>query len=75
VGVTVIRCYFTRNGHIKAVEELFGLSEEEATAKAHALFSERKHLFEGFEMWDHARFLSRHPEPDAVKPLGDEPGI
>jgi hypothetical protein len=45
-----MRCYFMRNGHINAVEELFGLSEEEATAKAHALFSERKHLFEGFEV-------------------------
>ena len=27
-----MRCYFMRNGHIDAVEELFGLSEEEATA-------------------------------------------
>jgi hypothetical protein len=33
-----MRCYFMRNGHIEAVEELFGLSEEEATAKTHALF-------------------------------------
>jgi hypothetical protein len=28
-----------------------------------ALFSERKHLFEGFELWDHASFLIRHPGP------------
>jgi hypothetical protein len=44
-----MRCYFMRKGRIEAVEELFGLSEEEAMAKAHALFSERKHLFDGFE--------------------------
>lgn len=70
-----MRCYFMRNGHIEAVEELFGLSEEEATTKAHALFSERKHFFEGFELWDHARFLTRHPGPGADEPLGDDPGI
>jgi hypothetical protein len=69
-----MRCYFMRNGHIDAVEELFGLSEEEATA-THDLFSERKHIFEGFELWDHARFLTRHPGPGADKPLGDDPGI
>jgi hypothetical protein len=70
-----MRCYFIRNGHIEAVEELFGLSEDEATERAHALFSERKHLFEGFELWDHARFLTRHPEPGAVERFGDEVGI
>ena len=33
-------------------EELPGLSDEEAIAKAHVLFSERKHQFEGFQLWD-----------------------
>ena len=70
-----MRCYFMRNGHIGAVEELFGLSEEEARVKAHVLFAERKHLFEGFELWDHARFLIRHLEPGAVEPLGDGPAV
>ena len=37
-----MRCYFMRGGHIEAVEELTGLSGEEAIEKAHALFSERK---------------------------------
>ena len=50
-----MRCYFMRDGHIEAVEELPGLSDEEAIAKAHALFSERKQHFEGFELWDRAR--------------------
>jgi hypothetical protein len=60
-----MRCYFMRGGRIEAVEELPGLSDEEAIAKAHALFSEREHLFEGFELWDRARVLIRHPEPAA----------
>jgi hypothetical protein len=60
-----MRCYFMRDGHIEAVEELPGLSDEEAIAKAHALFSERKHLFEGFEVWDRTRVLIRHPESAA----------
>jgi hypothetical protein len=68
-----MRCYFMRNGHIEALVELFELSEEEATAKAHKLFSERKHLFEGFELWDHARFLTRHPGKGGDEPL-DDPG-
>jgi hypothetical protein len=33
-----MRCYFMRGGHIVDVQELPGLSNEEATAKAHALF-------------------------------------
>jgi hypothetical protein len=60
-----MRCYFMRDGHIEAVEELTGLSDEEAIAKAHALFLQRKHLFEGFEVWDRARVLIRHPESAA----------
>jgi hypothetical protein len=60
-----MRCYFMRDGHIEAVEELPGLSNEEAISKAHALFSERKHFFEGFELWDRTRVLIRHPEPAA----------
>ena len=47
-----MQCYFMRAGHIEAVEELPGLSDEEAIAKAHALFSERRHFF---ELWDRAR--------------------
>ena len=47
-----MRCYFMRAGHIEAVEELPGLADEEAIAKAHALFAERRHSFEGFELWD-----------------------
>jgi hypothetical protein len=60
-----MRCYFMRGGHIEAVEELGRLPDGEAIAKAHALFSERKLLFEGFELWDRKRVLIRYPEPVA----------
>jgi hypothetical protein len=60
-----MRCYFMRGGRIEAVEELIGLSDEQAIAKAHALFSERKHKFEGFELWNRTRVIVRHPEPAA----------
>ena len=46
-----MRCYFIRGGHIADVDKLAEFSDEEAIAKAHALFSERKDLFEGFELW------------------------
>jgi hypothetical protein len=57
-----MRCYFMRGGRIEAVEELTGLSDDEAIAKAHALFSERKREFEGFELWNRTRVIIRHPE-------------
>jgi hypothetical protein len=66
-----MRCYFMRDGHIEAVEELPGLADEEAIAKAHALFSERKHVFEGFELWERSRVIIRHPEPAS----SNSPGV
>jgi hypothetical protein len=62
-GSYSMRCYFMRAGRVEAVEELGGLSDEQAIAKAHALFSERKHKFEGFELWNRTRVIIRHPEP------------
>ena len=57
-----MRCYFMRGGRIEAIEELNGLSDDAALAKAHALFSARKHSFEGFELWNRSRVIIRHPE-------------
>lgn len=57
-----MRCYFIRGGHIADVDELTEFSDEEAIAKAHVLFSKRKDLFEGFELWDGARVLIGHPQ-------------
>ena len=39
----------------EAIEELNGLSDDAALAKAHALFSARKHSFEGFELWNRSQ--------------------
>jgi hypothetical protein len=61
-----MRCYFMRGGRIEAVEELPGLSDEQAVAKSHALFAERKHKFEGFELWNRTRVITRHPEAAAL---------
>ena len=63
-----MRCYFVRAARIAGVEMLTGLSDKDAIAKAHSLFSERKTQFDGFEVWDQTRFLFRHPDPDASTP-------
>ena len=58
-----MRCYFLREGHIAAVEELTGLSDQEAVAKAHLLYLEHKSIYQGFEVWDRTRLVIRHPDP------------
>ena len=64
-----MRCYFMRDGNIESVKELPGLADHEVIAKAHALFSERRRSFEGFELWDRSRVLIRHPEAAAATVL------
>jgi hypothetical protein len=56
-----MRFYFTKNGHIVSVEELFGLKEAEATKDAHDVYSERQDFYDGYEVWNLARFLSKYP--------------
>jgi len=59
-----MRCYFVKGGHVMAVEELPGLSEEEAVAQARDLFQARKgDRIEGFEVWDGGRSILAHPHP------------
>jgi hypothetical protein len=43
-----------RAGHVAGVEMLAGLSDQDAIANAHLLFSERESRFDGFEVWDGA---------------------
>jgi hypothetical protein len=53
-----------RGGHIAAVEILTDTSSDEAAVKqSQAIYTKRKHAFDGFEVWDRARFLYRHPIP------------
>jgi hypothetical protein len=56
-----VRCYFMRGGHIRAVEEMPGLSDEEAVAKGHQMLVERRTMFEGFEVWDRSRMVIQYP--------------
>jgi hypothetical protein len=68
-----MRCYFLRDGHIAGVEVLpLGLSDEDAIAKAHAVAAKRKGSFEGFEVWDRARFVFRGA-PSNTRPNGGWP--
>lgn len=68
-----MRCYFLRGGRIAGVEILpLGLSDEDAIARAHTLASKRKGPFDGFEVWDRARFVFRRP-PAASTPEGRPP--
>jgi hypothetical protein len=60
-----MRCYFLSGGHIVSVEELTGLSDEAAVAKAHELYAERSSLYEGFEVWERTRVVFRHLDPPA----------
>jgi hypothetical protein len=54
-----------RGGHIAGVEELPGLSDEEAIQKGRELFEARKAqgAFEGFEVWKLEKMLIQHPPP------------
>jgi hypothetical protein len=65
-----MRCFFMRSGHIGGVEELPGLSDEEAVEKSRSLFAERKDKFQfdGFEVWERARVVFQHP-PTTPQPL------
>lgn len=57
-----MRCYLLRKGHIAAVEVLNVASDEAAIAQARAVFEARKTDYEGFEVWERARFVYRYPE-------------
>lgn len=59
-----MRCYLKRDGHIRAVEELPGLTDAEAISTCHALFVARGKEFDGFEVWDRARMVVQYPAPD-----------
>jgi hypothetical protein len=68
-----MRCYFLRGGHIVAVEELTGLSDEDAIVKAQVLFSESEIPVEAFEVWDQTRVIIRHPNAQEPARAGGGP--
>jgi len=56
-----MRCYFMRDGHIAAIELVPDTSDEAAINRAMTLFEEHRKEFDGFEVWDRAQFICRHP--------------
>jgi hypothetical protein len=60
-GAVRVRCYFTRNNHIVAVQELAAESDADAIKQAERLLEERPEQFGSFEIWDGARLVHRHP--------------
>lgn len=66
-----MRCYFMKNKHIAGVALLSKLSDKEAAEKSLGLFLDTpKHRYDGFEIWDSARFVMRHEgrPPSASSP-------
>ena len=57
-------CYFLHDWHVAGVEVLPpGLSDEDAVARAQIRSSKRRGPFDGYELWDGARLVMRHPDP------------
>jgi hypothetical protein len=58
-----VRCYFVRKGRIAGVEEMPGLTDDEAVQKSRRLFKANRDKFEfdGFEVWDLARIVIQEP--------------
>ena len=63
-GSCSVRCYFTKGGRIAGVELLSKTTDEERIREARELFTLKglPRGAEGFEVWDHARFVYRYPE-------------
>jgi len=56
-----MRCYFLKNGVIRAVDVVRCTTDETGIEHALQLFENRKAEFAGFELWDGARLVHQHP--------------
>lgn len=61
-----MRCFFMQAGHIAAAELPDNALEDDAVVRqSRALFVSRIRVgFDGFEVWNRARRICRHPEAD-----------
>ncbi|MBV9289980.1 MAG: hypothetical protein JO288_19570 [Hyphomicrobiales bacterium] len=50
-----MRAFFLKDGRIRRVEMLSGLSDQEAVRQAKAIFSDCGDKFDGFEVWQETR--------------------
>jgi len=55
-----MRCYLMRGGHIVAVKEFPGLSDQDAIEQGRLLFEEHSEEYDDFEIWDHNRKVYQH---------------
>jgi len=62
-----------RDGHIAGVEMLPHHSDEEAIKKSEEMFAARaaKRRYDGFELWDMERFITRYPLPAEIEESPD----
>jgi hypothetical protein len=58
-----MRCYLMRDGHIAAVELLSSSTDETRIAEAREIFESNQSTrqFDGYEVWEGARFIYRWP--------------
>jgi hypothetical protein len=63
-----MRCYFIKGGHIASVEELLGLSDEEARYKSHQLFLERTYQLRQLRTLGPTRAITRFAKPADPEP-------
>ncbi len=56
---------FIVDGHIEAVQEFDGLSDQEAIEQSKLLFEQQLDLHQTFEVWERARVVYRHAPPKA----------
>src|SRR5689334_22227803 len=70
-----MRCFFMKKGRICAVEFLHQTSDDKRIAESMELFKTKGLAMgaEGFEVWDHTRFVYRYVPDDAAAatPAGD----
>jgi hypothetical protein len=60
-AIKAMRCFFMKGGHVVGVEMLPDLSDEEAIEQSHVLYAATlSGLYDGFELWDRARVVTRH---------------
>jgi hypothetical protein len=63
-----VRAYFLKDGRIRHVVELPGLSDAETIAKARSLFDEWGQTYDAFEVWEKSRRVEWHGRIGRPKP-------
>ncbi len=72
-----MRCFFMKRGRICSVEYLSGKTDEELIGEARQLFLSKglAEGAEGFEVWDHTRFIYRFVAEGTAQLQGAQDGL